>query len=110
MMHEGENKSGKKVFDKADYPALMEFLPAYLHQDFGEEYGSVVEAVKAFLGDASGDQILEVQEEWRKLREALAGRSLGEWQAALRQLGSAWEPQTEQEVRTVSEILSQAEA
>ena len=110
MMQENENKGGKKAFDKMAYPALQEFLPAYLHQDFGEEYGSVVEAVKAFLDDASGDQILEVREEWRKLREALGERSLGEWQAVLRQLGSAWEPETEHELRTVSEILSQAEA
>ncbi|HEY2458269.1 MAG TPA: contact-dependent growth inhibition system immunity protein [Candidatus Acidoferrum sp.] len=105
-----ENKGAKKNFDKADYPALLEFVPAYLHQDFGDEYGSAADAVTAFLADASGDQILQVKEEWQKLRHALAERSLGEWQSALRQLGSAWQPETEQEVQSVSEILSQAEA
>ena len=27
-------------FEPEGYPTLMEFLPAYLHEDFGEEYGS----------------------------------------------------------------------
>ena len=107
MNHE---KGAKKQFDKGDYPALLEFVPAYLHQDFGEEYGSAAKAVMAFLADASSEQILQVKEEWQKLHHALGDRSLGEWQAALRQLGSAWQPQTVQEVKSVSEILSRPEA
>jgi hypothetical protein len=103
-------KGAKKHFDKADYPALLEFLPAYLHQDFGEEYGSAAEAVTAFLADASGEEILQVKGEWHRLHQVLGERSLGEWQAALRQLGGAWQPQSEQEVRSVSEILSRAKA
>ena len=37
---------GRKKFDPADYPALREFFAAYLHQDFGEEYGSPMCIVK----------------------------------------------------------------
>jgi hypothetical protein len=33
MMHE-EKKDPS--FDPGNFPALLEFLPAYLHQDFGE--------------------------------------------------------------------------
>ena len=105
MNHEG----AKKHFDKTEYPALLEFVPAYLHQDFGEEYGSAAKAVTAFLADASRDQILQVKEEWQRLHHVLGDRSLGEWLAALRQLGSAWQPQSVQEVQSVSEILSRAE-
>jgi hypothetical protein len=105
-----QEKGAKKHFDKADYPALLEFVPAYLHQDFGQEYGSAAEAVTAFLADASGDEILQVKDEWRRLLHVLGDRSLGEWQAALRQLGGAWLPQSVQEVRSVTEILSRAEA
>ena len=105
------HKNGaKKHFDKADYPALLEFVPAYWHQDFGEEYGSAAEAVTAFLADASGDEILQVKDEWQRLQQVLGERSLGEWQAALRQLGGSWQPQSVGEVRSVSEILSRAEA
>jgi len=103
-------KGAKKQFDKADYPALLEFVPAYLHQDFGEEYGSAAEAVTAFLADASGDEIVQVKDEWQRLEQVLSGRSLGEWQAALRQLGGAWQPQSVGEVQSVSDILSRAEA
>jgi hypothetical protein len=105
-----QKKGAKKHFDKVDYPALLEFVPAYLHQDFGEEYGSAAAAVAAFLADASGDEILQVKEEWQRLHQVLGHRSLGEWQAALRQLGGAWQPQSMQEVQSVSEILSRAEA
>jgi len=103
-------KGAMKPFDKADYPALLEFVPAYLHQDFGEEYGSAAEAARAFLADASGAEILQVKEEWQRLHQVLGDRSLGEWQAALRQLGGAWQPQSVQEVQSVSEILLRAEA
>lgn len=103
MNHE---KGTKKKFDKGDFPALLEFVPAYLHQDFGEEYGSAAEAVTAFLADASSDQVLQVKEEWQRLHRVLGDRFLGRWQAALRQLGSAWQPQSVKEVRSVSEILA----
>ena len=105
------HKTGaKKHFDKADYPALSDFVPAYLHQDFGEEYGSAAEAAAAFLADASGEEILQVRKEWQRLHQVLGDRSLGEWQAALRQLGGAWQPQSVQEVQSVSEILARAKA
>jgi hypothetical protein len=104
--HEGE----KKPFDAADYPALREFLPAYLHQDFAEEYGSSLEAVKGFLSEASGDEILQVKEEWKSFRDAFRGQPFHEIQAAIRKLGSAWLPEREQELETWDETLSHAKA
>jgi hypothetical protein len=104
-----QEKRAEKKFHKADYPTLLEFVPAYLHQDFGEEYGSAAQAVAAFLADASDQQILQVKEEWQRLQHILHDCSLGEWQIALRQLGSAWQPQSLQEVQSVSGLLSPAE-
>jgi|SRR5271167_809887 len=101
---------GAAKFEKSDYPALMEILPAYLHQDFGQEYGSAVDAIRSFLNDASGDQIFEVRNEWLKLQTALKGASLSAWQTALGQLGSAWLPQAQTELDAVSEILDHAES
>ena len=60
-MTDEEKKSNH--FDPENYPALREFLPAYLHEDFGEEYGSVARAFAALVSDASGDQIRNVKEE-----------------------------------------------
>ncbi len=97
-------------FDPESYPALMEFLPAYLHEDFGVEYGSAARAFAALVSDASGDQIRNVKEEWQALRLAFSGRTLPDMQSGLAQLGAAWQPQSEQELQAVDEILRQAEA
>jgi hypothetical protein len=97
-------------FEPGSYPALMEFLPAYLHEDFGEEYGSAAQAFGAIVSDANGDQIRNVKEEWQALRQAFSGRPLQDMQSGLAQLGAAWQPQSEQELQAVDEILRRAEA
>jgi len=106
MTHE----HGKIPFDPGDYPALLEFLPAYLHQDFGAEYGSAAQAIAALVADASGDQIRSVKHEWAALRQALIGHPLHDTQHALRELGAAWQPQSEHELQAVDEILNRAGA
>lgn len=105
-----EHAHRKKPFEPADYPALRECFPAYLHQDFGEEYGSAADAVKGFLADASGDEILQVKEEWQMFRRAFKDRSFPEIQEAIRKLGSAWVPLGEMELKELDEILNRAEA
>jgi hypothetical protein len=107
-MTDGEKKSNH--FEPENYPALMEFLPAYLHEDFGVEYGSPARAFAALVSDANGDQLRNVKEEWTALRQALSGQSLAEVQNGLAQLGTAWQPQSEDELQAVDEILRQAEA
>ena len=107
MTHEHPHET--KPFDPADYPALREFFPAYLHQDFGDEYGSAMEAVKGFLADASGDEILQVKDEWRAFRDAFRGRTLAEIQHALGKLGSAWSPEKEMQLAELDEIFKRAE-
>jgi hypothetical protein len=107
-MTDGEKKSNR--FEPESYPALMEYLPAYLHEDFGVEYGSAPRAFAALVSDANGDQIRNVKEEWATLRQALSGQTLTEMQNSLAQLGAAWQPQSEEELRAVDEILREAEA
>jgi len=97
-------------FEPESYPALMEFLPAYLHEDFSEEYGSAARAFAAMVSDANGDQIRNMKEEWQALRQAFSARTLPEMQSGLARLGAAWLPQSEEELRAVDEILKQAEA
>lgn len=108
MTHEHARE--KKPFDPGDYPALREFFPAYLHQDFAEEYGSAAGAVKGFLAEASGDEILEMREEWKALSTLLRTQSLQERQAALEIMGSAWRPETEEEWKELDAMLLSAES
>jgi hypothetical protein len=104
MKHQGHDE--KKLFTPANYPALREFLPAYLHQDFMQEYGSAAEAAKAFLAEANGDEREDVKNEWRQLRKSFAGHPFSEFQGALHKLGSAWRPQSETALKDFDEILS----
>ena len=85
MMHEAKNNQSK--FDPDNFSALQDFFGGYLHEDFGEEYGSAAEALLAFLSDASGDEIQNVKEEWQRLRAVLKDQPLAETQAALHRLG-----------------------
>lgn len=105
-----ERSHGSSPFDPADYSALREMLPAYLHQDFADEYGSAEKAIQGFLQEASGDEILQVKEDWQRFRKALAGRPLKECQVALDRLGSAWTPQSEADLKRLDQILAQAKA
>ena len=108
-MKQGPSRQ-KRAFDPADFPALREFLPAYLHQDFGEFYNSAGEAVRAFLADASGDEVHNVKREWSRFRSSFAGRPLWEIQKALGEFDCAWIPQSEAELKAVDEILSPEQA
>ena len=103
-----ESPLGKSAFDPADYPALREMLPAYLHQDFADEYGSAAAAIKGFLQEASGDEIVQVKEDWVRFRKALAGRPLKELQSAVGRLGSAWIPENEADLKRLDEIFTRA--
>jgi CdiI immunity protein len=97
-------------FDPNEFPALQEFLSAYLHEDFGEEYNSANEAVREFLAEASGDEIQNVKDEWLRLRTVLAGHAFSELQSAIRRLGAAWQPANEDEWKSMDETLSGPQA
>ena len=103
-----ERKGG--AFVPANYPALRETLPGYLHEDFLETSGTVAEALEAFLNEASAEEIQQVCEEWGRLRKQFAGRRLKELQAALMRLGIAWRPASEGELRRLDEILTRGKA
>ena len=105
-MNPGEHE--QKHFEPESFPALMEFLPAYLHEDFGAVYGSAGAALAALVSDASDDQVRKVREEWAALRRDFSQRPILDLQNALAQLGAAWLPESEQELRAVDEILSRA--
>ena len=56
-------------------------------------------ALEALVADASGDEIRNVKEEWQALRRALAGEPWEATQHALRELGTAWRPESEHELQ-----------
>jgi hypothetical protein len=99
----------RKPFDPGDYPALRDFFPAYLHQDFVEEYSSAADALRGFLAEASGDEIVQVKEEWNVFRQAFRSLPLQEIQTAVGQLGSAWLPESQAQLEEWDELINHAE-
>ena len=96
----------KKVkLNAAEFPALAEFLPGYLHEDFRSEYGSAAEALRAFCREASGEEVRALAAEWKRFRKMLVGKGLPEVQSALQTLGGAWRPQSEAELVKFDEGL-----
>lgn len=86
----------KKIkLSAAQFPALAEFLPGYLHEDFRSEYASAAEALGAFCREASGEEIRALAAEWKRFRKISVGKGLPEVQSALQTLGGAWLPQSE---------------
>ena len=99
----------KKPAEKAalDFPALRDFFSGYLHEDFRDEYGSVTDAAKAFRKDASDGEIKAVQNEWKRWRAALGNCPTDEIAKVLRQLGSAWQPQSANDMDLLEEAIVQ---
>ena len=98
-----KNEGKGRAFVPANYPALWESLPGYLHEDLQETSGA--EAMEGFMSEASEEEIQAVREEWSRLRKQFAGQPLTEMQAALVRLGIAWRPKSEEELRAVDEML-----
>ncbi len=105
-----KNERISGAFVPANYPALQESLPGYLHEDFQETSGTPAEAMEAFLDEASTEEVRQVREEWGRLRKQFAERPLKELQGALVRLGIAWRPASEEELRGLDEILTRGKA
>ena len=106
MKHEKAKTQGGPAISPSDYPGLREFFSGYLHEDFRDEYGSPSGAARAFKGDGSNDEIAQVRNEWGKLRSALRGKPITDFQDALRKLGSGWQPQEEEELSPMDNALA----
>jgi len=94
-----------------ELPALRSFMRSYLHQDFGEEYGSVEEAVKTFCDDATEAEFSAVSAEWRSFLAATRGRPIGEINNLLAsKLGSAWSPASSDELSELTQAFDDCAA
>ena len=93
-------------FFAEDFPALQDFLGAYFHEDFMDEYGSPEAATKQFCEDAAPEEVRQTLQEWRALYAKLKGQPITEWRAALRKLGGAWQIASLADTVRVGEILA----
>ena len=98
----------RKDFVADGYPALKEFFSGYLHEDFKAEHGSAVSAARAYCQAAGSDELSQIRAEWKRWETAFTGKALNEKQAALRKLGAGWEPQREEELNSVIDVLKRS--
>lgn len=88
-------RNRQQALNVSDVPALADFARAYLHQDVLVEYGSAVEAVRAFCRDASLREatalVADLAHVITKAAE-LQGDNLMRWFRD--DLGAAWGPES----------------
>ncbi len=63
---EEEPVAPKVTLNAADFPVLRIFCRGYLHQDMKDEYGSSLEAVRAFCNESSPDERVALATEWAR--------------------------------------------
>jgi hypothetical protein len=94
---------------REQFPAFSQFLRGYLHEDFEEEFGGPFEAAEAFVGDSTDEELAEAMDEAAELLGVLQKDGYGPLMEILHELGRAYQPQSEQELRRLLTILSDTE-
>lgn len=92
-------------FEASHYSHLREFLRAYLHEDWPDEYGSVSEAVEQFWQDTGTASIAHVAEEWNRLQKT-AGHKISATVDMLSRLGGAWNPTSQKDLDEIGMALA----
>lgn len=86
---------------------MREFLRGYLHQDWKQDHGSVEEATRHFCEDADPEQCRNLLTEWQSFRVSVRDQSLDAIARKLRELGSAWQPATLEDLDKITCVLQQ---
>jgi CdiI immunity protein len=76
-----------------DYPALSHLLGSYLHQDFGDEFSTAMDAVRAFAANEPADSVRSAADEISILLQDERFRSSPD--SVLFALGSYYDPTSE---------------
>jgi|1185.fasta_scaffold133306_2 hypothetical protein len=72
------------------FPMLREFARGYLHQDLLVEYGSVMEAAKAYVSDLRAAERKELAAESRQMMTSARNWKAAELNQQLHRMGAAW--------------------
>ena len=100
-----------KAAEKNQYPALRAFMHGYLHEDYAEEYGTAVDAVREFRFDSDDDEYKSVVSEWRRFMQHMKSQPIRTVQKVIRQeLGGAWMPSSHADLEMLSEAFAHPKA
>ena len=85
---------------------LALILDGYFHEDFRAEHGSHEGAARAFVRDASQEEVTEARVALEAFINWADGVPREAWQEALLRAGGSWQPRTLAPLREVSAILA----
>jgi hypothetical protein len=98
-----------EILTPEDLPRLAQFLTAYLHEDWGQEYESAAEAVYDYLVEADLNDVEELAAEWGAFTRATRALPLDEINRILAgRFGSAWRVLSRAEIDGVSREIENA--
>ena len=81
-----------KALKPSDFPELQRVFAGYLHEDFLEEYGTPIAALRAFQEDADHSERQRFLTETRRFLERTARLDFNEVRALIARLGCRWTP------------------
>ena len=100
-----------KAAEKNPYPALRAFMHGYLHEDYAEEYGTAVDAVREFRYDSDDDEFKAVAAEWKRFIQQVKTQPIRTVQKIISQeLGGGWMPSSLADLEMLSEAFAHPKA
>jgi len=78
----------------SEFPEIQRVFTAYLHEDFLDEYGTPVAALRAFHDDANAAERRRFSAEMRRFLERTATLDFNELRAVIARLGCRWSPRS----------------
>jgi hypothetical protein len=83
-----------KPLKPSDFPEMQRVFEGYLHEDFLEEYGTPLAALRAFLEDANASERQRFAEEIRRFLERTVTLDFSDVRALVARLGCRWTPRS----------------
>lgn len=100
-----------KAAEKNPYPALRAFMHGYLHEDYAEEYGTAVDAVREFRFDSDDEEFKAVVAEWKRFMHQMKTMPIRTVQKIIRQeLGAGWMPSSHADLEMLNEAFTHPKA
>jgi hypothetical protein len=81
-----------KPLKPSEFPEMQRVFAGYLHEDFLEEYGTPLAALRAFLEDANASERQRFSREIRRFLERTAALDFSDVRALVARLGCRWTP------------------
>jgi CdiI immunity protein len=83
-----------KTLKLSDFSEMQRVFTGYLHEDFLDEYGTPLAALRAFHDDANASERRRFSAETRRFLEWTATLDFNELRAVIARLGCRWSPRS----------------